>query len=256
MLMYKRCTYGILAKKSPTYGHVRCIYTVLANPIPPSFMQTSCRLKVEASRWPLTCVACCWDTTQTTLSGSRWVSQKRMCFLQFIWYITARCPWCAWPLPGSRWVLQKHMWSLHINLLGLAKTIYIRCIVYGIFGRRTTEYAAIYGAYTILAEPIYYSTRRPWCTWPLPLAWCMNTGKCWVNKHKQTYACVYCRPHALSPLLEHPRSFLSGSIPPQIVHTHTHTHTRKYTQTHAHVHKTFPLDPGPVLTAYIAHSSQ
>jgi len=41
--------------------------------------------------------------------------------------------------------------------VGLARTIYIRCI-YGIFGREITKYTVIYGViYTVLANPNYMS---------------------------------------------------------------------------------------------------
>jgi len=57
-------------------------------------------------------------------------------------------------LPTPRWCAEPRLWPtfslvgpwLKWTLLGLARTIYIRCI-YGIFGREITEYTVIYGVY-------------------------------------------------------------------------------------------------------------
>ena len=48
------------------------------------------------------------------------------------------------------------MFIVHIHgvYIGLARTIYIR-FIYGIFGREITKYTAIYGIYTVLANPMY-----------------------------------------------------------------------------------------------------
>ena len=40
-----------------------------------------------------------------------------------------------------------HIFSLYRVYIGLARTLYIRC-VYGIFGREITKYTVIYGVYT------------------------------------------------------------------------------------------------------------
>jgi hypothetical protein len=46
--------------------------------------------------------------------------------------------------------------------LGLARTIYIRC-VYGIFGRKITIYTVIYGdIYTVLANPKHHVVVMCW----------------------------------------------------------------------------------------------
>jgi hypothetical protein len=55
--------------------------------------------------------------------------------------------------PGQPKTTQKL--GLHFTFIGLARTIYIRCI-YGIFGREITKDTVIYGAYILLWPTLHF----------------------------------------------------------------------------------------------------
>jgi len=64
---------------------------------------------------------------------------------------------------------------LHCIWLGLARTIYIRCI-YGIFGREITKYTVVYGAYIRFWPTLHMTV--PLC-WRPPSALHMTVPLCW-----------------------------------------------------------------------------